>query len=113
MQKGNTELSISGAQQQKISNCLEVLDRFLQQRHPIVSSFVISTKRRNVSSVDGIIDVVADILGIKNIKNVDPNRLLTELEMDSMTATEIVQNLKVDLRINLTPDQLHNLTLKK
>ena len=113
MQKGNTEISIGGTQQQKISNCLEVLDRFLQQKSPIVSSFVISTRRKKVSSLDGMTNMIADVLGIKNIKTIDPNRLLTEIGMDSMTAAEIAQILKSDLGVNLTPDELRNLTLKK
>lgn len=68
MQKDNRVLEIGGTLQQKISNCLEVLNDFLcQKTETIVSSMVVAEKKRNFGS-ESVVDAVANILG-KNAYN--------------------------------------------
>lgn len=63
MQEDHKELVIGGTLQQKISNCLEVLDGFLKQCSPIVSSMVVAEKRAAGSGSADIVSTVLDIMG--------------------------------------------------
>ncbi|XP_011706560.1 PREDICTED: fatty acid synthase-like, partial [Wasmannia auropunctata] len=105
MQEENKELIIGGTLQQKISCCLDELDKFLVQSRPIVSSIVVAEKKSNFSDL-GIADVVANILDIKNMKVVSPNTTLAELGMDSMIAVEIKQTLEREFDIFLTAQEI-------
>jgi len=59
----NKELIIGGTVQQKISCCLDELDKFLLQSRPIVSSIVIAGKEVGSSGRDSLMETVANILG--------------------------------------------------
>ncbi|XP_011053645.1 PREDICTED: fatty acid synthase-like, partial [Acromyrmex echinatior] len=76
----NKELIIGGTLQQKISCCLDELDKFLLQSRPIVSSMVVAEKKKKCQG--NLIETIADILYISNIKLVSPNSSLAELGMD-------------------------------
>ena len=65
MQKENKELVIGGTLQQKISSCLEVLDRLLTQDHPVVASMVVAEKHNRSYGLLSAVDEVAQVLGIK------------------------------------------------
>ena len=60
VQKNNKEIIINGTLRQKISSCLNELDKFLLQSRPIVSSMVVAEKTMGFGS---IIETVANILG--------------------------------------------------
>ncbi|KAK9875960.1 hypothetical protein WA026_011062 [Henosepilachna vigintioctopunctata] len=110
MQKDDEEFTIEGTVQQKISNCLEVMDIFLcQKQSTVVSSMVIGEKFQSVTS-DNIVDAVANIIGVK--KNVvSPYATLAELGMDSITAVDIKQVLERKFEIFQSPQQIRSLTL--
>lgn len=61
MKEDNQELVIGGTLQQKISSCLRVLNVFLKQPSPNVSSMVVAEKR-TVESKD-LVTTVVDIMG--------------------------------------------------
>jgi len=63
MQENNKELIIGGTLQQKISCCLDELDKFLLQSRPIVSSMVVAEKKTRSSGFSNLIETVANILG--------------------------------------------------
>lgn len=63
MQEENTEIEIGGTLQQRISSCLQVMDKLLRCPEPIVSSMVVAEKRAGAGGADNIIDAVAYILG--------------------------------------------------
>lgn len=113
MQKENKELVIGGTLQQKISNCLEVLDKFLNQDSAIVSSMLVAVKNnRNLENLSAV-ETAAKILGIKNIKSVSQHSTLAELGLDSMMGTELIQVLEKDFDIFITPTEMKSLTLAK
>ncbi|XP_011066187.1 PREDICTED: fatty acid synthase-like [Acromyrmex echinatior] len=60
MQEDNKELIIGGTLQQKISCCLDELDKFLLQSRPIVSSMVVAEKKKKCQG--NLIETIADIL---------------------------------------------------
>lgn len=63
---GGNDAVIGGTLPQRIASCLEVLDRFLCQRRPVMSSFVLA-ERTVVKSEGGgqkdLVEAVAHILG--------------------------------------------------
>ena len=67
---GNNDTVIGGTLPQRITSCLAALDHFLNQPHPVVSSFVCAEKQSKIKS-DGdgksnLVESVANILG-KNL----------------------------------------------
>ncbi|EFA05204.2 fatty acid synthase [Tribolium castaneum] len=113
MQKDNKELVIGGTLQQKISSCLNVMDRFLNQDNPVVSSMVVAEKRDKRIGGENPVDAVCAILGIKDIKTVNQQSNLTELGMDSILGNEILQTLEKDFDIFIPPKELRNMTFAK
>lgn len=111
MQESNRQIEIGGTLTQSITNCLDVLNDFLHQPHPIVSSIVVAEKR--LSASNNLVDVVASILEIKDLKSVSMYQTLPELGMDSMSAVEIKQTLEKDYEIFLTPQNIRELTFAK
>lgn len=63
---GNKEIVVGGTVPQQISSCLEVLDVFLNQPHPVMSSFVLAEKvsvKTEGGSQRDLVEAVAHILG--------------------------------------------------
>lgn len=63
---GNTDVVIGGTTPQQISSCLEVLDTFLNQSHPVMSSFVLAEKvsvKSEGSNQRDLVEAVAHIIG--------------------------------------------------
>jgi len=52
---------------QKVSSCLEVLDSFMKQPHPIVASMVVADKCAGSGGSDNLTACVASIMGMSNI----------------------------------------------
>lgn len=63
MQEEHQELVIGGTLQQTVSSCLECLDVFLKQKHPVVASMVVAEKRAGGSGGGNIVDTVVNIMG--------------------------------------------------
>ncbi|KAL2715950.1 fatty acid synthase-like [Vespula squamosa] len=112
MQNEDKELVIGGTLQQKISSCLQELNRFLVQDKSVVASMVVAEKRAN-SDAKNVVDAVLNILCIRDLKNVSPHTSLAELGMDSMTAVEIKQTLEREYEIYLTAPDIRNLNFAK
>lgn len=98
--------------QQRIFNCLSILDTLLLQDEPIVSSFVATGKIVKENQTTRV-DAVANILGLRDIKNVSPHQTLPELGMDSIMAIEINQLLETEYEIVLTMQQLRAMTFDR
>ncbi|XP_071556237.1 fatty acid synthase-like [Temnothorax nylanderi] len=113
MQEDDKELIIGGTLQQKISCCLDELDKFLIQSRPVVSSMVVAEKKAGSSGLDSLVNTVANTLGIKDMKVVSQNSCLVELGMDSMMVVEIKQILEREFDIFLTAPEIRNLTFAK
>lgn len=112
MQKENRELVIGGTFQQKISSCLEVLDKFLKQQNPVVSSMLVAEKHNRNECLSAV-EAVAYVLGIKDIKTVSQHATLAELGMDSMMGTEVIQLLEKEYEIYITAKDVRSMTFAK
>jgi len=114
MAEDNQEVVIGGTLQQKISNCLEILDDLLTQKNnPIVSSMVVAEKRASSSNAGTIVDTVINILGLRDLKTISLHSTLAELGMDSMMAVEIKQTLERQFEVFLTPQDIRSMTFAK
>ncbi|XP_012058765.1 PREDICTED: fatty acid synthase-like [Atta cephalotes] len=111
MQEEDKKLVIGGTLQQKISCCLDELDKFLLQNRPIVSSMIVAEKK--MGHQRSLVETVANILNISDIKIVSPNSSLAELGIDSMMAVEIKQTLEREFDIFVTIQEIRNLTFAK
>ncbi|KAJ8946540.1 hypothetical protein NQ318_004676 [Aromia moschata] len=114
MQEEHIEMEIGGTLQQRISNCLQVLDTLLAQKEAaIVSSMVVAEKRGGDAAADNIVDSVINILGLTDKKTISLHSTLPELGMDSMTGVEIKQTLEREYEIFLTPKDMRTITLAR
>ncbi|KMQ83979.1 fatty acid synthase [Lasius niger] len=60
-----------------------------------------------------MVETVANILNVKDLKKISQNTSLAELGMDSMMVVEIKQTLEREFDIFFTVQELRNLTFKK
>ncbi|RLU25189.1 hypothetical protein DMN91_003281 [Ooceraea biroi] len=63
MMDNDKEMIIGGTLQQKITSCIEKLEEFLLQEHPIVASMVVAEKRSHLFGAFNLVDTVANIMG--------------------------------------------------
>ncbi|KAL6256231.1 hypothetical protein P5V15_012347 [Pogonomyrmex californicus] len=115
VQKDNSkELFLGGTLQQKLSCCLEKLEKFLLQNCPVVSSMVLPTEKKAESSgFSSLVETVANILDIKDVKVVRQNAILADFGMDSLMAVEIRQTIEREFAIILTVEEIRHLTFTK
>ncbi|KAH1018158.1 hypothetical protein HUJ05_005972 [Dendroctonus ponderosae] len=107
------QLEIGGTLQQSIASCFQVLDRLLRQTEAaVVSSIVVAEKKASTGS-SSILDVVAGIIGITDLKSVSLQSTLAELGMDSMNGVEMKQTLEREYGIVFSPAQLRGVTLAR
>ncbi|CAG9854644.1 unnamed protein product [Phyllotreta striolata] len=100
-------------QPQSIASCLSVLEMFMLQERPIGSSLVLqetdeTTQKQNTRTPA---EAVAHILGINNLDLVDKSMTLSQLGLDSLMGTEIKQTLYRNFQIDLSQEEIRNLTL--
>lgn len=109
------DTEISGTLPQRIQNCLNTMDIFLQQPHPILSSYVLGNKNKSAENANKIslVQAVANILGIKTVELVNVNITLADLGMDSLMGTEIKQTLERNYDVVLSALEIRNLTFDK
>ncbi|XP_077296456.1 fatty acid synthase-like [Arctopsyche grandis] len=114
MQEEHCELEIGGTLQQKISNCLRVLDQFLKHRkHPVLCSMVVAEKNVGGSGCGTMVDTVSTIMGIKDLRTISMQATLAELGMDSMMSVEIKQSLEREFEIFLTAQDIRTLSFSR
>lgn len=112
---GGNDTEVGGTLPQRISSCLETMDTFLQQPHPVLASCVVADKRKvaeNMSKVS-IVQAIANILGIKKLETINTSVTLADLGMDSLMGTEIKQTLERNYDLILSAQDIRNLTFEK
>ncbi|KZC13477.1 PREDICTED: fatty acid synthase [Dufourea novaeangliae] len=112
---GSNDIEVGGTTPQRIGSCLETMDVFLQQPHPVLSSCCIADQRKfqDTSNRISIVQAVANILGIKKLETINNNVTLADLGMDSLMGTEIKQTLERNYDTVLSPQDIRNLTFEK
>ncbi|XP_023309306.2 fatty acid synthase [Lucilia cuprina] len=113
MAEDKIDMEIGGTLQQRISSCLQELDKLLSVPDAIVASMVVAEKRVGRSGNESIVETVMNIMGIRDLKSVSLGTTLSEMGMDSLMAVEIKQTLERDFELVLTPQDLRSLTFQK
>lgn len=110
---GGNDTEVGGTMPQHMTSCLATMDMFLQQPHPVLCSAVLAEKQKSTNDGNkaGLIEAVANILGVKDVSSV--NGTLADLGMDSLMGTEIKQTLERNYDIVLSPQEIRALTFAK
>ncbi|NWW67096.1 FAS synthase, partial [Ifrita kowaldi] len=113
---GNKDIVVGGTIPQQISSCLEVLDVFLNQPHPVMSSFVLAEKvsvKAEGGSQRDLVEAVAHILGVRDVSSLNAESSLADLGLDSLMGVEVRQMLERDYDIVMTMREIRLLTINK
>ncbi|XP_012270411.1 fatty acid synthase [Orussus abietinus] len=112
---GDNDTEVGGTLPQRMASCLATVDTFLQQPHPVLASMVLADKQKSGDALNqvGLIDAVANILGIKDAKSVNASNTLADLGMDSLMGTEIKQTLERNYDLVLSAQEIRSLTFGK
>ncbi|XP_065311985.1 fatty acid synthase-like [Dermacentor albipictus] len=107
------EAAFGGSTPQEIRSCLAVMDQFLSQRHPVVSSLVRPHQPRKLDGEEkqGLLHSVARILGVKDTSSLNPNISLGELAIDSLMSVEVKQTLERECDLTLPMQKIRQLTI--
>nr|NP_001137778.2 fatty acid synthase 1, isoform C [Drosophila melanogaster]ACL82985.2 fatty acid synthase 1, isoform C [Drosophila melanogaster] len=108
---GDNDTVIGGTLPQRMPSCLQTIDLFLQQPHPVVASMVVAEKRKSDQSAGvSLIATIANILGLRDTKNIQDGASLADLGMDSLMSAEIKQTLERNFDIVLSAQEIRQLT---
>ncbi|KAJ8319449.1 hypothetical protein KUTeg_004540 [Tegillarca granosa] len=111
---GNNDTVIGGTLPQRMTSCLSTLDQFLNQPHPVVSSFVPAEKEtRKETGKHDLVASVCNILGIKDASQVNADISLGDLGLDSLMGVEVKQTLERDFNVNLSMKEIRLLSLNR
>nr|XP_025034359.1 fatty acid synthase [Pelodiscus sinensis] len=113
---GSNDTVVGGTLPQRLSSCLEVLDRFLNQPRPVMSSFVLAEKvsvRNEGSGQRDLVEAVAHILGVRDVSSLNAESSLADLGLDSLMGVEVRQTLERDYDIVMTMREIRLLTINK
>ena len=94
---------------QRISSCLDVLDRFMQSSSPVLSSIVkADLENERDKSEDEVLHQLCNHLGIDRRPG---DETLGDVGLDSMMAVEIQQRLERDYDITLALSDIKKITV--
>jgi len=113
---GGNETVVGGTLPQRMASCLSAFDVFLHHHEPVLASMVLADKRKGGSggaTQVSLIDAVANILGVKDTKNIDASATLADLGMDSLMGAEIKQTLERNYDLMLSIGEIRSLTAKR
>ncbi|XP_074648828.1 fatty acid synthase-like isoform X2 [Tubulanus polymorphus] len=114
---GDNDTVIGGTLPQRIPSCLSTLDTFLNQKHPVMSSFVMAEKavklKSDLSSRASLVSAVGNILGLKDVTSINQETTLADIGLDSLMGVEIKQTFERDFDMNLSIQEIRLLTFRK
>lgn len=110
---GGNDTVVGGTLPQRMASCLETMDLFMQQPHAVLASMVVAEKRKAESSQVSLVSCVANILGLKDTKNVADGASLADLGMDSLMGAEIKQTLERNYDMVMSAQEIRQLTFGK
>lgn len=104
------DTAINGTVPQTVHSSTTALESFLSQNHPVVSSFV-HTSTFEEKKKKSLVDTVAHILGVEDIKDVHPSATLEELGLGLITGVEIQQILEKEYDLVLPLAHIKKITV--
>ncbi|XP_037571233.2 fatty acid synthase [Dermacentor silvarum] len=103
-----------GTVPQRISSCLDVIERFLGQSHPVVSSLVrtnLPLEPHKTTDKMDLVCSVARVFGFRDPMNLDPTATLGDLGMDSAMGVDVQQLIEEECGLNLSVHEIRQLTI--
>jgi len=110
---GDNDTVVGGTLPQRMVSCLQTMDLFMQQPHPVLASMVVAEKRKTESSGVSLVSCVANILGLKDLKNIPDQASLADLGMDSLMGAEIKQTLERNYDVVMSAPEIRQLSFGK
>lgn len=112
---GGNDTEVGGTLPQRMPSCLQTIDYFMQQPHPVLASMVLAEKHRSGGDTNqvSLTDAIGNILGVKDIKTIQPSVTLADLGMDSIMGAEIKQTLERNYDMVLSAQEIRALTFGK
>ncbi|XP_077489927.1 fatty acid synthase-like [Amblyomma americanum] len=109
------DVVVGGTLPQRITSCMAVMDRFLSQSHPVVSSLVKAdlSSKSDAKGKHDLVQSIAHILGVKDPSSLNPNISLGELGMDSLMGVEVKQTIERDYDLALSMQEIRQLTINR
>ncbi|XP_077526205.1 fatty acid synthase-like [Haemaphysalis longicornis] len=109
------DVVVGGTVPQQMRSCLEVMDRFLKQSHPIVSSFVKAdlTSKAETKDKNDLVLSIMSILGVKDPSCLKPDMSLGELGMDSLMSVKVKEVVERDHDRALSMQEVRQLTVNR
>ncbi|XP_077526185.1 fatty acid synthase-like isoform X2 [Haemaphysalis longicornis] len=110
-----SDMQLGAILPQRMSSCMAVMDRFLNQSVPVVSSVVMADPSSTPAegAKRNLVEIVTEILGVKDASSINPNAKLGELGMDSLVGVEVKQTIERDYDLVLSMQQVRELTVKR
>ncbi|XP_024117302.1 fatty acid synthase [Oryzias melastigma] len=111
---GSNDTVIGGTLPQRITSCLEVLDQFLCQQQPVMSSFVLAQKivaKNDQGNQKDLVVAVTHILGVRDVNSLNADSSLADLGLDSLMGVEVRQTLERDYNIQMNMREIRQLTI--
>ncbi|KAM7297574.1 fatty acid synthase-like [Ixodes scapularis] len=106
------DVGVGGTVPQRIGSCLKVLDRFLRQGHPVVSSLIKADfSGATTKDKHDLVQSVAHIFGVKDPLSLNPSLTLGELGMDSLMGVEVMQTIERDYGLSLSMQEIRELSI--
>lgn len=106
------DLEIAGTVPQEIDSCLQVLDKLLTSNETIVLSMVTADKKSIEQAKNSVVDVILDIMSVRDRRLPPMNIPLSKMGIDSLMAVEIQQVLERDFNTVMSSHLLRILTLE-
>ncbi|XP_060533311.1 fatty acid synthase-like [Cylas formicarius] len=108
-------LDVMGIESQTVSSCMNSLEIFMLQPSVICASFLRKDRTSKSEEAEGktLAETIVHILGIKNIESVDKNVSLAQIGLDSLMVAEIKQTIYRNFNIELTSEEIRDLTVNK
>lgn len=111
---GSNDTIIGGTLPQRMASCLQTMDIFMQQPNAVLASMVVAENRKtDAGSSVSLVGCIANILGLKDTKNVSDAASLADLGMDSLMGAEIKQTLERNYDLVLSAQEIRSLTFGK
>ncbi|KAH9381602.1 hypothetical protein HPB48_000695 [Haemaphysalis longicornis] len=109
-----SDIEVRGTLPQRISSCLEVLDRFLSQKVPVVASLVRAGKSPSAHAHDqpDLVQSIAHILGMTESSSLKPHISLGEFGLDSLTGVAVQDTIERHTGRVLSMREVRQLNLK-
>ncbi|XP_070380766.1 fatty acid synthase-like [Dermacentor albipictus] len=108
------QAAFEAIQPQHIGSALEVLEKFLSQNHPVVSSLVkaeVTSSSENKPEKNPLVDSVARILGFQDSSKLNHNTNLGELGLDSVMGVQALTVIEKYTGLALSVQGIRTLTL--